>query len=298
MSGSDDTKPDDDAAGGEDRADENRGLVFRDSPLSPRNDEHDEGARDADEPFSPEPAEAEQLPLGDDAIALPWLEGDDEEDEAQGYDAGQFISLVMLGLLALALIVGGIWWATRKSSDPELVADGSLVEAPEAPYKEKPKDAGGMTFEGTGDTSFAVSQGQSRAVRLGQEGAGDAAKPAQPGFATVGATPAAAASAGAAKPGQATPPAAAGAASAGTAPATGGVGVQVGAFSTRKSAEEAWQKLSQRYSALSGVRYRIVEGKADIGTVFRLQAVSGDADGAKALCGKLKAGGLACQVKN
>jgi hypothetical protein len=55
--------------------------------------------------------------------------------------------------------------------------------------------------------------------------------------------------------------------------------------------------LVQAHSVLSGVRHRVVEGKADIGTVYRLQAVPGDAAAANALCGRLKAGGLACQVK-
>ncbi len=313
MSGSDETTPGDD---------EDKGLVFRPSPLSPINDEPGDAEFSSDAqagayadrlaataaPESADDDDPDLLPLGGEEVSLPWLEADEDDDETEGYDAGQFVSLVMLGLLALALIVGGIWWATRKSGDEELVADGSLVEAPEQAYKEKPKDPGGMTFEGTGDTSFAVSQGQDRVVRLGEGGAkAGAGAAAKPGFGSVGAgASGAAAASGAAKAGAgqsagagpATGAGATGAGAAGAAAATGGVGVQVGAFSTRKSAEEAWQKLSQRHSALSGARYRIVEGKADIGTVFRLQAVSADAEGARALCGKLKAGGLACQVKN
>jgi hypothetical protein len=42
----------------------------------------------------------------------------------------------------------------------------------------------------------------------------------------------------------------------------------------------------------------VVEGKADIGTVYRLQAVAGNASAANELCGKLKRAGGACQVKN
>ena len=76
-----------------------------------------------------------------------------------------------------------------------------------------------------------------------------------------------------------------------------GVGVQIGAFSTNASAEAAWTKLAQQHSALSGVRHRVLQGSADIGTVYRLQAVPGDAAAANALCGKLKAGGLSCQIK-
>ncbi|MDR2858363.1 MAG: SPOR domain-containing protein, partial [Novosphingobium sp.] len=49
---------------------------------------------------------------------------------------------------------------------------------------------------------------------------------------------------------------------------------------------------------LAGLRHRVIEGRADIGTVYRLQAVPGDAAAAQALCARLKAAGLACQVKN
>jgi len=40
-----------------------------------------------------------------------------------------------------------------------------------------------------------------------------------------------------------------------------------------------------------------VEGEADIGTVYRLQAVAGDAASANRLCSALKGDGVACQVK-
>ena len=86
---------------------------------------------------------------------------------------------MVLGLLALGLIVGAIWWATRQGGDEALVADGSTIAAPGQPYRERPKDPGGKTFEGTGDTSFAVSEGQNRSARIG----GDSA--AQPGFTAV-----------------------------------------------------------------------------------------------------------------
>jgi hypothetical protein len=55
--------------------------------------------------------------------------------------------------------------------------------------------------------------------------------------------------------------------------------------------------LSTQYEALSGLKHRVVEGSADIGTVYRLQVLAGDVTGANALCGRLKAAGLACQVK-
>jgi len=45
------------------------------------------------------------------------------------------------------------------------------------------------------------------------------------------------------------------------------------------------------------VPHRVIAGSADIGTVYRLQAVAPDAGAASALCGKLKAAGISCTVK-
>jgi cell division protein FtsN len=82
------------------------------------------------------------------------------------------------------------------------------------------------------------------------------------------------------------------------AAATGGVGVQVGAFSSKEAAETGWGKLvGQAHGALSGVSHRVAAGTADNGTIYRLQAVAPDAAAAGALCGRLKSAGIACQVK-
>jgi hypothetical protein len=82
-------------------------------------------------------------------------------------------------------------------------------------------------------------------------------------------------------------------------PAPSGVGVQIGAYTSLATAEAGWTRLSQQHdSVLSGIKHRVVEGKADIGTVYRLQALAGDASGANDLCARLKTAGVACQVKN
>ncbi len=220
-----------------------------------------------------------ELDLGDDDVRLPWLEGDDDDEfDDSGSSTGQLIALVLLGLVALGLIVGGIWWWQRDRADDTLVADGATIEAPAAPYKTKPVNPGGNVVAGTGDTSFAVAEGQTRQVRMGSETAAPTPPPA------LKAEPSAAASASAAAPSAASAD-------------TSGPGVQVGAYSNRESAEAGWTRLSQQYEALSGMRYRIVEGRADIGTVYRLQAVPGDAAAATRLCATLKGAGLSCQVK-
>lgn len=237
--------------------------------------------QDQDGERAGEPLETERLDLAEDEERLPWLESSDDEEwsEYEGSDTGRLLGLVVIGLAALAAIVGGIWWATHRSPDPALVADGSLIEAPGTPYKEAPKNPGGKTFDGTGDSSFAVSEGQNRPAQLGGQPAAPAPR-----------APAPAAPAGG-KPGAVPPPPA-------PAPAAGGVGVQVGAFSSQATAEAGWTKLvGQASGVLSGVPHRVVSGSADIGTVYRLQAVAPDAGAAHALCSKLKSSGISCQVK-
>lgn len=227
------------------------------------------------------------LDLGDDGAGLPWLEGDDDFEEDEG--GGSFLLLAVMALAALVLIIGGIWWFTRERGDSDMVADGSLIEAPDQPYKEKPQDPGGKTFEGTGDTSYAVSEGEMRPVQLGE-----GTETAKPGFEAVGASPAAAKVP--AGPVKAASPAAPSSTPSASTPA--GPGVQVGAYSSRAAAEAGWSRLAGVHSSLSGMKYRVVEGKADIGTVYRLQALPGDAAAARSLCAKLKASGQDCAVKN
>jgi len=239
---------------------------------------------DHEEYFAEDAVGDDQLEFDDDNERLPWLDSDDDEQE-EGTDGGRVLGLVVLGLIALATIVGGIWWSTHRKADPALVADGSTIAAPSEPYKEAPKDPGGKTFAGTGDTSYAVSQGKGgtqAANGAHLTGGGEAPKPsvdAGPGTAgTVGAP-------------ANTAPVKTGNASA------GGVAVQVGAFGSQATAEAGWSRLVSQNALLKGVNHRVVEGNADIGKVYRLQAVAGDGAAADALCAKLKAAGVGCQVK-
>ncbi|GMN13132.1 SPOR domain-containing protein [Altererythrobacter sp. MTPC7] len=245
----------------------------------------------AEEGIIEDDADDDRLNLDGDDEALPWLESSDYAEE-EGVDTGRLVGFVLLGLLALGLLVGGIWFLTNRGPDPELVADGSTIEAPEGDYKRRPDDAGGREFPGTGDVAPAVGEGQTREGRLAEgstSGEGEGAARPSANAPSAGDTGSSAnASGGNDNSGSA------GTASSGSA---SGPGVQVGAYSTRSAAEAGWQQLGRQTDALSGVRYRIVEGTADIGTVFRLQATPGDMAAANRLCTALKADGLACQVK-
>jgi hypothetical protein len=258
----------------------------------------------AHDPEAPEAHDLahDRLALGEDE-RLPWLDSADDVDH-QPQDSGRMAGFVMLGLLTLGALIGGIYWVSHTQA-PSAQADGSLIEASKAPYKVEPANPGGKTFEGTGDSSYKVSEGKHPDGSAGATTAGAKAADAKAAAAAKsGAAGTPAAKTAEIKPAEvkstAAKPAAAGAASgsASGSGAQGGVGVQVGAFSSHAAAEAAWSKLSAQYSALSGHGHRIIEGKADIGTVYRLQAlVAGDAGAANALCGTLQGAGLHCQVK-
>ncbi len=221
-----------------------------------------------------EPLETEQLELTDEDDRLPWLEGSDGDDvDYDTGDNGGMMKLIAMGLAALVVLVGAIWWATHRNPDPALVPDGSLIQAESGSYKEAPKNPGGKKFDGTGDSSFAVSEGQNRPAQLG----GSAKAPVPAANADPKAKPSVNVT---------------------QLAAAGGVGVQVGAFSSKAAAETGWSKLvGQSNGALAGVSHRVLEGTADNGTIYRLQAVAGDSAAANALCGKLKSAGISCQVK-
>ena len=212
--------------------------------------------------------ETERLALRDDEERLPWLESSDDDGYTEtGGGMASSLKLGVIALAALVALVGGIYWLTHRGGDGAVVADGSMVAADPKPYKDAPKDPGGKTFDGTGDSSFAVSEGKSKPAQMA---ASDAPKPPLPA------------------PG----------ASAAPAPASGGVGVQVGALSSKEAAETRWTELvGKSNGALSGVSHRVVAGTADNGTIYRLQAVAPDAAAAGALCGKLKGAGISCLVK-
>ena len=260
------------------------------TPIPPRWDDDGEGenyasgADDAGDNFAP--AAPPRLGLNDGDDRLPWLESADDIDP-EGFDSGRIIGFVLLGMVALGMIVAAVWITSHRGSG---AADGSTISAEAGPYKVAPEDPGGKKFAGTGDTSYAVAQGETRSGTI----AGEEPAPA-PGFSAT-ATPAPTATPKPAASASATPKASASAA-ASSAPAASGVGVQVAAYTSAADAEAGWSALAARHAALSGFKHRVVEGQAEFGRVFRLQAVAGDVSAANALCAKLKASGQGCQVK-
>jgi len=204
------------------------------------------------------------LPVGDDR--LPWLESDDDA-EAAGVDTGRVVAFAVAGLVAVLLLVGALWFFLREDTGAAQVADGSIIEAPEEPYRTRPENPGGAQVAGTGNTSFEVAEGRQVDGKIASVEA-----------------PAPSIDLDQAEATEAPPPAS-------------GVGVQVGAYLSRDAAEAGWSTLSGRLPPLQGRNHRVVEGMADSGRVFRLQAVAGSVAEAQDLCGAIKAAGGDCQVK-
>jgi len=215
-----------------------------------------------------------------DTDSLPWLESDETEEDAGGLDVMQIVGFVALLLALLGAVVGGVWFVSHRVAGGEAVADGSVIPAPQGPIKQRPENPGGKEFAGTGNVAPLVGEGGSKPATVAE-----APMPPLPG-----ASPVAAPSGSATKPVATATPAA-------SAPPAPGTGVQLAAYGTRARAEQGWTDVTRRTEVLKGVKYRIVEGKVDIGTVYRLQAVAASRAEADRLCAALKADGVDCQVK-
>ncbi|NNE50566.1 MAG: SPOR domain-containing protein [Altererythrobacter sp.] len=207
--------------------------------------------------------------------SLPWLESDEYDPDEGAVDTSRIVMFAGVLLLLLVAGIGGVWWYSNYLHGEQVVADGSTIKAPEGPYKERPADPGGKEFAGTGNVAPGVGEGVSAETQLAD---------------VETSTPIAA-------PTTAPRPTITAHSGGGSAAADSGVAVQVGAYGSRAKAESGWATLRGQTTLLNGVRYRIVQGQADIGTVYRLQALPGDLATARKLCNGLKADGIACNIK-
>lgn len=218
-----------------------------------------------------------ELDLSEDD-SLPWLEADEEDDD-DGADRLHILLLFLILLGILVAAVGAVGLLGSKATDAQQSADGSVIEAPEGPYKERPEDPGGKEFAGTGNVAPVVGEGGAPEGVMNTDGSSGAGGATNAGNATGN-------GASAQNGGQSS-----------ATTSRSGVGVQLAAYSSRARAEQGWNEISRRTSALTGMRYRIEEGQVDIGTVYRLQAVASDKAAADRLCASLKSDGIDCQVK-
>jgi len=240
---------------------------------------------------------------------LPWLEAVEEEDDEPGVGAGRLIAALIAGLIAIGLIVGGVYWLRQKDAAGG-PGEGELIAAPEGSYKERPENPGGMQVEGTGDIAYGASEGADVNSTLDLTALPEApvtppgelvAEPllkAPPPTPAPKAAPAARQSAPAlVKPAPAKPAPAVSPEPIVEVAATGSGGtIQLGAFSSEAKANAAWKSLSGRFSFLGGLTSSVLPVKSGDNTLYRLRAgANGDAKG---ICAKLRVAGESCVVVN
>ena len=234
----------------------------------------------------------------DDEDRLPWLEAVEEDDEKDGPGAAKLIAFVVIGLVAIGLIVGGLSWMGSR----ETVSAGvepEVIPAPAGDYKTKPEEAGGMKVAGAGDISAAASAGADPKGSLDVNAVPEtpvaraprqkAPQPSGQQTAQKAETPAPAPKAVPEPAAKETPKAAAPAAAA----AAGGATVQLGAFSSQASANNAWKAMSTRFKYLAPLTQSVTTTTNGGKTLYRLRA---SGPGAAELCGRLRVAGESCVV--
>jgi cell division septation protein DedD len=226
-------------------------------------------------------------PALEDEDRLPWLEAVDEDERSDGPGAAKLIAFVIIGLVAIGLIVGGVFWLGNRAGDTATAgAEPEVIEAPAGDYKVKPDDPGGMKVEGEGDTAFAASEGADPKGNINVDAVPEApvtqAPKAQPAPPPVAPAPVAV-------PKRTPAPAA----PAPAAPVAGGATIQLGAFSSQAGANNAWKALSGRFKYLAPLTHSVTSTEAGGKTLYRLRA---SGPGASDLCGRLRVAGESCVV--
>lgn len=222
----------------------------------------------------------------DEEDRLPWLEPV-EDDLHEGGNGWRLAGIVVVGLLVIGLVVGGMWWLQTGGR-----ARGELIAAEEGPYKTAPKAEPGR-FEGEGAIAVAAAEGVQPTAKLDPNRLPEqpVAPPVAGGRQTRAVDPASKAAAPADRPATSVP-----AATSAAAPVanTGGGMVQLGAFSSNASAQQAWTSLKSRFAYLEPVNSNIVSAEVNGRTVYRLQAAAGSASAAQTLCNRLRVAGENC----
>lgn len=230
---------------------------------------------------------------------LPWLEAVEEDDE-EGVGLLTLIGGVLVVLLAIALVVGGIFWL-RSGGEP--APDGAeLIAAPEGDYRVRPSEAGGMEVEGEGDAAFAASEGGSPEGRIDRSATPE--EPVAGRRVAAGETEPVAGGSSARIPASnrrldesaPRPQNADNAASSGGVTAASGRLIQLGAFSSEAAANRAWTQIAGGNNALNSLDHSVSSVQAGGRTLYRLRAAASSREAARSLCSRLRNSGQACSV--
>lgn len=234
---------------------------------------------------------------------LPWLEAVEEDDD-DGISIGKMVGGVLVALIAIALVIGGIFWLRDRNADPANGAE--LIAAPEEDYRVRPSEAGGMEVEGEGDAAFEASEGGSPEGRIDRNATPEEPVAGRRVAANGGDREASGGDSSARIPAsnqrleEAAPrreTANAGNASRSNVPsASSGRLIQLGAYSSQAAANSAWTEITGRASFLGSLNKTVTSVNAGGRTLYRLRAVAGSADAARQICSRLRSAGEACSV--
>ena len=209
---------------------------------------------------------------------LPWLEAVEEDEDQNGPPVAKLIGAILIGLIAIAVIVGGLFWlGNRNRTD----GNGEIIAAPEGDYKVRPEEPGGMNVTGEGGTAAAASAGAEPKGQINTNAVAEAPIGRQPATQPPAARP----QAPAAQPSAPSRPA--------PAPAAAGATIQLGAFSTSAGANSAWRALSARFRYLAPLGHSVVPVQSGGRTLYRLRASGPDAAN---ICRRLQVAGEDCAV--
>jgi hypothetical protein len=235
----------------------------------------------------------------DDGDRLPWLEAVEDESAGEGPSALKLIAAVVIALVAIGLVVGGLFWLGNRGAGGAADGEAELIEAPDGPYRVAPDTPGGMQVEGQGGTAHKASEGQQPQGNLSMVVPEAPVQPqpkAAPGQSGQGQQPAPAAGgqpkAAPAQPQQPARPAPSPTPAPAPAPAAAsGPAIQLGAFSSQAAAQNAWRAMSARFRYLAPLSHSVTPVQANGRTLYRLRASGpGSAD----VCRRLQVAGESC----
>jgi cell division septation protein DedD len=260
----------------------------------------------------------------------PWLAPAEPDERGGTIVSGRSFNLWLLLLAGLLVLVVALVYAmiAKPEDDGPVYAtvDGEvpLIRAPEAPFKVRPADPGGLDLEGGNQSAFEAAGGLDPGGDLNFDALPEepidrsqiaVAAPAAPSVPAPvrapvekapAATPAPKLVVERPKP-AAGPPEVAAKADVKTAPKNetkepvandgSSYSLQLGAFSSESKANAAWKSFTGRYSYLADLNKSVIALERDGEKLYRLRA-TGISSRAQAnnLCGRLRAAGDQCSV--
>jgi hypothetical protein len=220
---------------------------------------------------------------------LPWLEAV-EEDE-RGPSPAKLIAAVLIGLVAIGIIVGGLFWLGNRAAG----GGGEELIASPGDYKMPAPEPGGMKVDNGSATQVATSEGteQNAVINPNARPEAPVTQPQQPAAAQppVQATQQ--------QPAQAQPKAAPAPqqpqqqaqAQPRPQPALSGPTIQVGAYPSEAAATQQWQRINQRFPFTRGLQHQVIVYQAGGRTYYRLRAAGGQA---REACRRMQGAGQPC----